>query len=208
MAITIRPVPDKDLPRNCEIEAAAYAAFPLPEQFRPAPPPPKTSSDYESSNASTTNSTSPYAARLKYLIDNRDSDPSINYIGAYDDTTSQLIAFAKWHVYDNDEAAKAARRPMRSFSNAICPEACDELFGGLYDLKEKTVGGKRHLCKPLLLYFARSSYGSLFSLLLYCWQKLEPMLMLVSSTYASHRPSLPGSWCGGHVAPMGREESG
>lgn len=146
MCITIRPVPDADLSRNCEIEAAAYATFPLPRPFRPSPPP-KPLSESSTLDASTS---SPYAVRIRYMTDFRDSDPSTHYIGAYNDTSSQLIAFAKWHVYDTDEAAKTARRPVRSFANAISPEACDELFRGLYDLKERIVGGKKHLCKSIL----------------------------------------------------------
>ena len=129
MAIIVRDVSDDELQRACEIEVAAYANNPLSPVLFPGPFPPDSREQ-----------------RLTQLIEMRNSDPTVTYLQAYDEETGQLIAFAKWHIYDTSEAAVAAQRPKRSFGPGTNPEACEAFFGGLGAKKKELMGDKPHLC--------------------------------------------------------------
>jgi hypothetical protein len=134
MGIVLRDVSDADIARACEVEAAAYADNPLGPLFFPGPFPPGHAQK-----------------RVSYLIETRKTDPTANYLQAYDEETGQLIAFAKWHIYDNPEAATAAVRSSRAFGPGENKEALEAFFGTLKEKKEKHMGGKLHLCKLALL---------------------------------------------------------
>jgi hypothetical protein len=130
MAIVLREVSDDDLPRAVEIETAAYADNPLNPILFPGPFPPEAQSQ-----------------RVPGLIKMRQGDPTLRYMQAYDEETKQLVAFAKWHIYDTPEAAAAARRPARSFGLGTNKEACEDFFGRLSAQKTKLMGDKPHMCK-------------------------------------------------------------
>jgi hypothetical protein len=168
MAIIIRDVVDEDIPRACEIESAAYAKNPLSPIFFPGPHPPDAQQ-----------------RRITQLIQMRKNDPTAHYVQAYDEETGQMIAFAKWHVYDTPEAAAASQRPTRTFGPDTNREACEAFFGGLVAKKKELVGQKMHI---------RTAYNL-----------LSPPSMAKSSRpqYVADRSSLSGSRCRGHARGMG-----
>lgn len=132
MAIVIREVSDEDLPRAVEIESAAYADNPLSPVLFPGPFPPEARSQ-----------------RIPGLIKLREEDPTVRFLQAYDEEAEQLVAFAKWHIYDTPTAAAAAQRPSRSFGLGTNKEACEDFFGKLSSKKKELMGDKPHLCKLL-----------------------------------------------------------
>jgi hypothetical protein len=132
MAIIIRDVTDADLVRACEIEGAAYADSPLSPVLFPGPFPPEAKRQ-----------------RVPLLIEMRNNDATAQYLQAYDEETGQLIAFAKWHVYDSPEAAATAFQPSRIFGPGANKEACEEFFTGLTSKKNELIGDRAHLCKLL-----------------------------------------------------------
>lgn len=132
MAIIIRDVSDDDIPRVCAIERAAYADNLLSPFLFPGPFPADSQQQ-----------------RVTQLIEMRKDDPTANYVQAYDEETGQLIAFAKWHVYDSPDAVAAAQRPARSFGPGTNVEACKAFFGGLSAKKIELMGEKPHLCQSL-----------------------------------------------------------
>jgi hypothetical protein len=143
MAILIREASDDDLPRALEIERAAYADNPLSPILFPGPFPPDAQ-----------------AQRVPDLIALRKTDPSVRFMQAYDDESGQMVAFAKWHIYESLEAAAAAKRPSREFGAGTNREACEDFFGQLSSRKEELMGETPHLCKLIptnsfLAYFTR-----------------------------------------------------
>jgi hypothetical protein len=130
MAIVVRKVSDDDLPRAIEVETAAYADNPLSPLLFPGPFPPDASVN-----------------RVPDLIEMRNSDPTINFLQAYDEETGQLVAFAKWSVYKTNEEAATSDRPMRSFGAGTNREGCEAFFGMLKSKKKELIGHKPHLCK-------------------------------------------------------------
>jgi hypothetical protein len=136
MAIVVRKVSDDDLPRAIEVETAAYADNPLSPLLFPGPFPPDASVN-----------------RVPDLIEMRNSDPTINFLQAYDEETGQLVAFAKWSVYKTNEEAATSDRPMRSFGAGTNREGCEAFFGMLKSKKKELMGHKPHLCKYTRLSF-------------------------------------------------------
>jgi hypothetical protein len=130
MAIVLREVSDDDLLRACEIEAAAYADNPLSPILNPGPFPPESRQQ-----------------RVPQLIETRNKDPTVRYLQAYDEETGQMVAFAKWSIYDTLETAAAAKRPTRNYGPGMNREACEAFFGELSARKERLMGGKPHLCR-------------------------------------------------------------
>jgi hypothetical protein len=134
MAIILREVSDDDLRRASELEGPAYADNPLNPVLFPGPFPPEFRHQ-----------------RVPQLIEVRRTDPSVRYMQAYDEETAQLVAFAKWHIYDTREAAAAAERPTRSWGPGTNPEACEAFFGMLSLKKKELMGDRPHMCKSRLL---------------------------------------------------------
>jgi hypothetical protein len=130
MAIVVREVSDDDLPRAIEIERAAYADNPLSPILFPGPFPAESQGQ-----------------RVPELIKTRREDSTVRYLQAYDEETKQLVAFAKWHIYDTQEAAAAGQRPSRTFGLGTNKEACEEFFGRLSSKKKELMGDKPHMCK-------------------------------------------------------------
>ena len=130
MAIIVRDVSDEDVARSIEIGTAAYADNPLSPILFPGP----FSDEYQSK-------------RVPELIELRKNDPTCHFIQAYDEETKQMVAFAKWHIYDTSEAAEAAQRPKRTFGAGTNPEACEAFFGILSARKKEHMGDRPHLCK-------------------------------------------------------------
>jgi hypothetical protein len=129
MAIVVREVSDDDVPRAVEVETAAYAGNPLEPVFFPGPFPPESSQQ-----------------RALNLIETRKSDPTVKFLQAYHEETAQLVAFAKWSIYQTPEAAAAARRPLPTFGPGTNAEACNAFFSMLAAKKEEHMSGKPHLC--------------------------------------------------------------
>lgn len=130
MAIVVREVSDDDLPRAVEVETVAYADNPLAPILFPGPFPPEARGQ-----------------RVPGLIDMRQKDPTVRFVQAYDEETQQLVAFAKWSIYDTPEAAAAAERPTRSFGLGTNKEACEDFFGQLKSKKKELMSDKPHLCE-------------------------------------------------------------
>jgi hypothetical protein len=110
---------------------------------------------------------------------------------AYDEETQQLVAFAKWHIYDTPAAAAAAQRPSRSFGLGTNKEACEDFFGTLWSKKKELMGDKPHLCE-----FCSMFYGYAIS------------IDTSRSSYAPYRSNFSRTRCWWNVGGMGHEESG
>lgn len=130
MAIIVRDVSDDEIQRSLDIENAAYAGNPLGPILFPGPFPEESKSK-----------------RAPEMIELRKNDPTCHFIQAYDEESKQMVAFAKWHVYDTPEAAQAAQRPSRTFGAGTNPEACEAFFGILSARKKEHMGNRLHLCK-------------------------------------------------------------
>jgi hypothetical protein len=130
MGIVLREVSDDELARACAIEGAAYADNPLGAILNPGPFPPDSGKQ-----------------RVPHLIETRKKDATVRYMQAYDEETGQMVAFAKWSIYDTLEAAAIAKRPTRTYGPGMNKEACEAFFGELSRRKERLMGGKPHLCK-------------------------------------------------------------
>jgi hypothetical protein len=174
MAIVVREALDDDLPRAVEIESAAYADNPLSPVLFPSPFPPEAREQ-----------------RVPGLIEMREQDPTVRFMQAYDEETEQLVAFAKWHVYDTPVAAAAAQRPSRSFGPGTNKEACEDFFGKLSSKKRELMGDRPHLCmfRPRIYEDAIGADTN-------------------RSPYASYRSSFSGTRCRRNVGGVGHEESG
>lgn len=130
MAIVVREVSDDDLPRAVEVETAAYANNELSPILFPGPFPPEAAGE-----------------RVPGLIKMRQEDSTVRYLQAYDEETQQLVAFAKWHIYETPQAVAASSRPSRAFGAGTNKEACEDFFGQLGSKKKELMGDKPHLCK-------------------------------------------------------------
>ncbi|KAF2024915.1 hypothetical protein EK21DRAFT_77658, partial [Setomelanomma holmii] len=119
--------------RACEVEAIAFASNALSPLLFPGPMP----SDSRHQ-------------RILQLVELKKTDPSVRFMHAHDEETKQLVAFAKWHVYDTPEAAAKSDRPMRSFGPGTNREACEAFFGGLSIKKKEHIGHKPHLYLHML----------------------------------------------------------
>jgi hypothetical protein len=131
-AIQIQGATDADIPQACALEALAYADNAANPVLFPGPFP----SDARQQ-------------RIAQIIQMRKDDPTAVFLKAVDADSGDMIAFAKWHVYETKEAVETApTRPLR-FGQGTNKEACEAFFGTLVRRKKEILGLNPHLCKAL-----------------------------------------------------------
>lgn len=173
MVIIVREVSDADIPRVAAIETAAYAINALRPILFPGPFPPDSEQQ-----------------RVVELTNARKNDPTATYLQAYDEETGQLVAFAKWHIYDTPEKAAAAQRPSRTFGAGTNSKACEAFFGGLAARKKELMGQKTHIRRAFTLVLIFQCHAKAYR-----------------SSHATYRPNFPGTGRWWHARGMGYEKS-
>jgi GNAT superfamily N-acetyltransferase len=128
MAIIVQKASAADVPRACEIEAAAYAETPANTVLFPGPFPADMA-----------------AKKAERLITEIKNDLTVLCLKAVDEETGEIIAFAKWHIYTTPEAAAAAEKVL-FFGPGTNQDACYALFGGMAKKKKELLGNKPHIC--------------------------------------------------------------
>ncbi|KAH7357429.1 acyl-CoA N-acyltransferase [Pyrenochaeta sp. MPI-SDFR-AT-0127] len=132
MGFVIRGVSDEEVSRVCEIESLAYQNSPLSPILAPGPFPPDSRQQ-----------------RVDEMINKRKEDPSAVYLQVFDEETENMVAFAKWHIFETAEAVAANSRPI-ILDEGRNKEACMLLYGGLKDRKKEIMGNKPHLYLHML----------------------------------------------------------
>jgi GNAT superfamily N-acetyltransferase len=128
--IVVQEATDADIPQACILETLAYADNAANPVLFPGPFP---------SNAR--------EQRVEQVIEMRKNDSTAVFLKAVDTATGEMLAFAKWHVFETEEIAKQTpTRPLR-FGEGSNQEACKAFFGGLVSKKKEIMGSKPHLCK-------------------------------------------------------------
>ncbi|KAF2847313.1 hypothetical protein T440DRAFT_471204 [Plenodomus tracheiphilus IPT5] len=84
--------------------------------------------------------------RIDQLIELRKKDPTSHYLKAIDAESGQMIAFAKWHIY---ETAATSSRPL-NFGPGRNVDACMAFFGPLVEKKKQLLGESPHLYLHML----------------------------------------------------------
>ncbi|KAJ1331436.1 [ribosomal protein S18]-alanine N-acetyltransferase [Microdochium nivale] len=135
MPLQVCPATEADAGRLAEIERDAYAGNPFTPFLFPGPMP------QPSAGAG--------VGRAAELAEQMRTDATARWAKVVDGDTQkqqqrqqqqpeQIIAFAKWHVYD-----EAASKPAgRTFGAGCNIEACEALFGGLAEMRGRTMEGK------------------------------------------------------------------
>lgn len=128
MTIILREVSDTDIARACEIESLAYKDNPLNLILNPGPFPPGASQQ-----------------RMQQIVEMRENDSTAHYMQAFDDRTGQMVAWAKWHIFETTEAAAASFKPLR-FGPGMDPEACKIFFEGMAERRKAIMADKPYVC--------------------------------------------------------------
>jgi hypothetical protein len=64
---------------------------------------------------------------------------------AFDDGTGQMVAWAKWHIFETTEVAAASFKPLR-FGPGMDPEACKIFFEGMAERRKAIMADKPYIC--------------------------------------------------------------
>lgn len=129
MTLTLREVSDEEILRACEIEVLAYKDNALGPIIAPGPFPPDA-----------------LQQRSQQLVKERQDDPTVYYLQAYDEAAGKMVAFAKWHVLQTSASVAASARPL-VFGPGRNFEACQLFFGGMAEQKRALIGKSPHVCQ-------------------------------------------------------------
>ena len=129
MPLELRPATEEDAIRAAEIEHLAYAGNPFERILFPGPFPPTDD-----------------GGRAVQLLDDLRGDPTTRWLKVVDtDTTGEtMIAFARWHMYTEDEPPRSA---LRAFGPGCNEEACAALFGGIHEQRTRLMGERLYVCE-------------------------------------------------------------
>lgn len=132
MPLILQPATEADAVRGAQIEKAAYASNPFNSTLFPGPFPEPASGQ------------NPRAEEMTRL---RRDDPSVRWLKVVDtdlgatEDNSQMIGFAQWNINDGSELPLQ----RRTFGPGCNVEACEALFGGLYELRVKHYTSVKHV---------------------------------------------------------------
>lgn len=144
MPLTLHPCTPSDLPRAVLTERAAFATDPFTPILFPGPFPSGT-----------------LEFRVQDLAKQMAEDPTTRWLMIVDTgegpqqaevarSQGQGIAFAKYNVYIEGQPAegeKSGNGSGRSFGEGCNVEACEMVFGGLAETRERMLGSRRCLCE-------------------------------------------------------------
>ena len=75
-------------------------------------------------------------------------DPTIRFLKAVDTDVGQIIALARWNVYEVERPESAWKTTgARDWDTGTNVEAANEFFNSVVEKRQKTMGGKPHCCK-------------------------------------------------------------
>ncbi|XDG06902.1 hypothetical protein ABKA04_006517 [Annulohypoxylon sp. FPYF3050] len=132
MPLELQQATEADARRSAEIEGAAHADNKFNPILFPGPHPPDA-----------------FNHRAKGLIDELKNDPTTRWSKVVDTDLpegEQMISFSKWQIYT--EPPKPA--PLRDFGSWANAEACEMLFGGTRDQKQRLWGDRPRIHMSLL----------------------------------------------------------
>ncbi|KAI1109169.1 acyl-CoA N-acyltransferase [Nemania sp. NC0429] len=132
MPLIVQPATEADAVRSAQIEKAAYSSSPFNSTLFPGPfPQPAPGKN----------------PRAEEMVRLASDDPSVRWLKVVDtdipatEDNAQMIGFAQWNI--NDGSERPAQR--RTFGPGCNAEACEALFGGLYELRLKHYTGVKHV---------------------------------------------------------------
>ncbi|KAI0203849.1 acyl-CoA N-acyltransferase [Astrocystis sublimbata] len=137
MPLIIQVATETDAPRSAAIESAAYAPNPFNKILFPGPMPAPESGR---------------TPRAEELAKTLREDSTVRWLKVVDtdieptEDNKQMIGFAQWNIKDGSEP----RSKPRTFGPGCNLEACEALFGGLYELRAKHFEGTKHAHLRLL----------------------------------------------------------
>ena len=76
----------------------------------------------------------------------RKNDSTVHLIQAFNEETAQMVAWAKWHIFETTEAALASFQPWH-IGAGINTEACKVFFEGMAGQRKAIMGEKQYLCR-------------------------------------------------------------
>lgn len=132
MPLILQPATEADAVRAAQIEKAAYASNPFNSILFPGPFPEPTPGQNP---------------RAEEMVRLRRDDPSVRWLKVVDtdidatEDNAQMIGFAQWNINDGSEL----RLQRRTFGPGCNVEACEALFGGLYELRLKHYTSVKHV---------------------------------------------------------------
>lgn len=118
-----------DFPRAADVEKAAWADDQFSSIMFPGPFPEGAA-----------------AFRAQEMAKQMQEDPTTRWLKVVDSDAAnpdEGIAFAQWHIYA-DRLPPAKK--MRSFGDGCNIEACELVFGGLMEQRDRLVGDKNLVC--------------------------------------------------------------
>lgn len=117
-----------DYPKFLEVEKAAWVDDPFTKILFPGPFPEEGK-----------------GFRIQEMEKQRQEDTSIRWLKVVDtdSNTDEGIAFAQWHIYADHLPGP---RKTRSFVTGCNIEACELIFNGMADQRDRLVGDKNLVC--------------------------------------------------------------
>jgi hypothetical protein len=134
MPLVLQPATEADAERAAQIERDAYAPNPFSTLLFPGPFPEPTPGQSQNPRAT---------EQVKKLR----ADPTTRWLKVVDtdvepsEDNRQMIGFAQWNINDGSQPPPT----RRTFGQGCNVEACEELFGGLADMRVKSIGDRKHV---------------------------------------------------------------
>lgn len=152
MPLTLHPCTPSDLPQAVLTERAAFASDPFSPILFPGPFPEGTS-EFRVQELAKQMTEDPTTRWVMVVVDGDDSDgTSERQTASVEEglqtqrTVRRGIAFAKYNLY-LEGRPRAGEEGQRSFGEGCNVEACERVFGGLAETRERMLGGRRCLCE-------------------------------------------------------------
>lgn len=145
MPISLRPVTKHDIPRLVDIQFAAMGSS---GHFRSIGDIPNQDCTTDAFLGSPQR-----ANKVSRIIDGWDVDRTLHFLKAIEESSGEIIAFAKWHVYRGEEGLKEWRASVRTDAQMRIPSGANEegfrfCKTILFERRKAFFGeGKEHCCK-------------------------------------------------------------
>jgi hypothetical protein len=140
MSLKIVSATAADAPRIIELELLAYKDDSLTPILFPGPFPEDAS-----------------AKRADEMIQQLYSDPTTRWLKVVDTKTNEMIAFAKWHVYEPGKSRPKVAE--RSYGPGCNEAACKRFWGVMDEKRQHHMRETPHVCRLEPLSLVSGSYG-------------------------------------------------